>query len=188
MSQNNEYNVMFASTINEGIKAARAISDAGKKAEVYASLALAIAQTGLVTGVATNVDAPQEDKPAKKETAKPKPDAKKDLKPQPDKTVDDKVEAVTAESRLKETAKNKTSDEAWTTEWNDATMEEFSDELDTLSEKMEEYGDDLNDVVAEWSDGRYSSPEQLNPLNIRAFLIYLTDLERSIAEDEAVAQ
>lgn len=199
----NEFNVIFTTSVNEALKAAKAVPDAGKRAEVYASIALALAQTGLVTGneVAEPVahtgmgsedvasmerakheaktaeaapkkkpSLPKTEKADKAEKADKKADAKKALKPAPDKTSDDEV---------KEEVK------VWTDEWTDEALEFFSEELATLESKMELYGDDLNDVISEWSSNKYNSPDELNPLNIRAFLTYLESLENSL-EEEAV--
>lgn len=178
MSKTNDFNVVFTSAINEGLTAARAIADTSKKAEVFAQLAQAIAQTGLVTASEGTTDTAAEPEAPKAEAPKksPKADAKKALTPKPDKTVEKKEEPKAEAKDAKEPE--------WTTEWTDEAMVAFDKELDTLAEKVEEYGEELNAVVAEFSEGKYNNPDDLNPLNIRAFLVYLSDLEKSLEEEE----
>ena len=192
----NEFNVIFTTSVNEAMKAAKAIPDAGKRAEVYANIAAAIATTGLVTGSTAEAEpratmgmgsedmaslerAKREAETApKKKTEKaekksaPKTDAKKALKQEPDKTVDDEVKEETPQ---------------WTTEWTDEAMNAFEEELTTLESKMETYGDELNLVVQEFSSNKYKSADELNPLNIRAFLAYLEALENSEEDEEEAA-
>ena len=192
----NEFNVIFTTSVNEAMKAAKAIPDAGKRADVYANIAAAIATTGLVTGSTAEAEpratmgmgsedmaslerAKREAETApKKKTEKaekksaPKTDAKKALKQEPDKTVDDEVKEETPQ---------------WTTEWTDEAMNAFEEELTTLESKMETYGDELNLVVQEFSSNKYKSADELNPLNIRAFLAYLEALENSEEDEEEAA-
>ena len=185
----NEFNVIFTTSVNEAMKAAKAIPDAGKRAEIYANIATAIATTGLVTGssaeeVAHSTTMGSEDvasmerakreaeaAPKKKaEKAEKKADAKKALKQTPDKTVDDEVKEETPQ---------------WTTEWTEEAMEAFADELNTLETKIAEYGEELDEAVKEFSSEKYKSVDDLNPLNIRAFLAYLESLENSDEEEVA---
>ena len=189
----NEFNVIFTTSVNEAMKAAKAIPDAGKRAEIYANIATAIATTGLVTGssaeeVARSTTMGSEDvasmERAKRETeaapkkkaekaekkADAKTDAKKALKQTPDKTVDDEVKEETPQ---------------WTTEWTEEAMEAFADELNTLETKIAEYGEELDEAVKEFSSEKYKSVDDLNPLNIRAFLAYLESLENSDEEEVA---
>lgn len=194
----NEFNVMFASVINESLTAARLIPDTAKKAEVLASLANAIARTGLVTASEDVVPAEQhmgsEDVAAmerdkaegkvekkaetpKKTTAKSKTEkAREGITPKPDKTVE----------KSKKEEPKKVEEKRWTTEWTEEAIEAFSKELEEVEQKAEEYGDDLNAVIEEFSEGKYHTPDDLNPMNIRAFLFYLEDLEQSLADDENV--
>ncbi len=187
----NEFNVIFATSVNKAMEAAKAIPDAGKRAEIYASIATAIATTGLVNGssaetvahtvmgsedVASMERAKHEAEAAPKKKAEkvekkeaPKTDAKKALKQKPDKTVDDEVKEETPQ---------------WTTEWTDEAMEAFAEELEILETKMELYGADLDDAVKEFSSNKYESADDLNPLNIRAFLAYLESLENSSEDEE----
>ncbi len=189
----NEFNVIFTTSVNEAMKAAKAIPDAGKRAEIYANIATAIATTGLVTGssaeevarsttmgsedVASMERAKREAEAAPKKKAEKaekkadaKTDAKKALKQTPDKTVDDEVKEETSQ---------------WTTEWTEEAMEAFADELNTLETKIAEYGEELDEAVKEFSSGKYESVDDLNPLNIRAFLAYLESLENSDEEEVA---
>ena len=189
----NEFNVIFTTSVNEAMKAAKAIPDAGKRAEIYANIATAIATTGLVTGssaeeaarsatmgsedVASMERAKRETEAAPKKKAEKaekkadaKTDAKKALKQTPDKTVDDEVKEETPQ---------------WTTEWTEEAMEAFANELNTLETKIAEYGEELDEAVKEFSSEKYKSVDDLNPLNIRAFLAYLESLENSDEEEVA---
>lgn len=202
----NEFNVMFASVINESLTAARLIPDSAKKAEVLANLANAIARTGLVTASEDVVPAEQhmgsEDVAAmerdkdegkvekktetQKKAAKSKTEkAREGITPKPDKTVEKpKKEEAVAETPKEEP--KKVEEKRWTTEWTEEAIEAFSKELEEIEQKAEEYGDDLNAVIEEFSEGKYHTPDDLNPMNIRAFLFYLEDLEQSLADDENV--
>lgn len=202
----NEFNVMFASVINESLTAARLIPDSAKKAEVLANLANAIARTGLVTASEDVVPAEQhmgsedvaamerdkaEGKVEKKaetpkKAAKSKTEkAREGITPKPDKTVEKpKKEEAVAETPKEEP--KKIEEKRWTTEWTEEAIEAFSKELEEVEQKAEEYGDDLNAVIEEFSEGKYHTPDDLNPMNIRAFLFYLEDLEQSLADDENV--
>lgn len=203
----NEFNVMFASVINESLTAARLIPDSAKKAEVLASLANAIARTGLVTASEDVVPAEQhmgsEDVAAmerdkaegkvekkaempKKTIAKSKTEkAREGITSKPDKTVEKPKKEETAVETSKEEPK-KVEEKRWTTEWTEEAIEAFSKELEEVEQKAEEYGDDLNAVIEEFSEGKYHTPDDLNPMNIRAFLFYLEDLEQSLTDDENV--
>lgn len=204
----NEFNVMFASVINESLTAARLIPDTAKKAEVLASLANAIARTGLVTASeevvapavqhmgSEDVAAMERDKAEgkvekkaetpKKTTAKSKTEkAREGITPKPDKTVEKPKKEETTVETPKEEPK-KVEEKRWTTEWTEEAIEAFSKELEEVEQKAEEYGDDLNAVIEEFSEGKYHTPDDLNPMNIRAFLFYLEDLEQSLADDENV--
>lgn len=185
-AKKNEFNIIFTTAINDGLTAARGIIDTTKRAEVFAQLALAIAQTGLVTGseeapeqtikqnmgsedIASikrhNPNAKVEEAPAKVEK---KVDAKKALKPVPDKT-----KAVKAK------------EPAWTAEWTEEAITEFEEELTTLEALEKDLGDDLGDLISEFSSGKYKSSDDLTPLNIRAFIVYVEELEKSMAEEAA---
>lgn len=190
----NEFNVIFTTSVNEAMKAAKAIPDAGKRAEVYANIAAAIATTGLVTGSTAEAEpratmgmgsedmaslerakreaetAPKKKAEKAEKKAASKTDAKKALKQTPDKTVDDEVKEETPQ---------------WTTEWTEEAMEAFADELNTLETKIAEYGEELDEAVKEFSSEKYKSVDDLNPLNIRAFLAYLESLENSDEEEVA---
>lgn len=202
----NEFNVMFASVINESLTAARLIPDSAKKAEVLASLANAIARTGLVTASedvvpakqhmgSEDVAAMERDKAegkvekkaeAPKKAAKSKTEkAREGITPKPDKTVEKPKKEEAAAETPKEEPK-KVEEKRWTTEWTEEAIEAFSKELEEVEQKAEEYGDDLNAVIEEFSEGKYHTPDDLNPMNIRAFLFYLEDLEQSLADDENV--
>lgn len=191
----NKFDEVFMTLVDEAVTAAKGIPEAAKKAEVLARLAQAVATTGLVKGDSEAKSEPpaktqkpknmgSEDKAAmehaKAEAEPPagkKPDAKEALKQKPDKTAGAKEKAGLPKLPKK-------MDKKWTTEWTEEALEAFSDELDKLSEKAELYGEDLNEVVKAFSEGKYSSPEDLNPLNIHAFMVYLESLE---AEDDEEA-
>lgn len=202
MVTTNDYNEVFMALVNDSAAAARGIPDAAKKAEILARLAQAVAATGLVNGIAetAEVTASQEpkhmgseDKAAAaraKAEAEPsvekKPDAKEALKQKPDKTVNDTVKnSVKAEKKEEVELPKlpKKMDKKWTTEWTDEAFDAFSDELSLLDEKISVYGEELNEAIKEFSEGKYSTPEDLNPLNIHAFMVYLEALEKSMEED-----
>lgn len=107
-----------------------------------------------------------------KEDKVEKIDAKETLTPKPDK--------VTEDSKKEDKKPTSTTEQEpeWTEEWTDEAFAYFDSELTTLSEKIEMYGEDeVNNIVSAFSEGKYTSADELNPLNIRGFLLYLQGLE-----------
>ena len=59
----------------------------------------------------------------------------------------------------------------------------------TLPTKVEEYGEEnINQCVEAFSDNIYHNFTDLNPMNIRAFVTYIKELESQNEEADAVSQ
>lgn len=196
----------FVGLIQEGVTAMRAISDPKDKAMVAAQLARAVASTSLVgisedaqevemtaeeaaetkeaikEGTAGKVNKPVKPaKPAKPvKAAKPvKEEAAEEPETEPDVVEGAAEEEVTA---TKEEVPADTSED--TEEWTDEAVEKYGAELDYITQIRETYGDEgIEASISDWSEGVYSSFDDISPLNVKGFASYL---EMLVAElDEA---
>lgn len=167
---------MFTNAINEANKAAKGITDPGAKAQAYAAIAQALAQTGGVAA-GTKTDDVKADAPAnvvsmtegkdslknKPATSKATPAAKKEepkAAPAPA-----PAPAAAAEPELTE-------------EWTEEAMTVLGEELAFIQAKQEQYGDEaMDDCVKAFSDEVLTSIGDINPLNIKGFVAYIQECE-----------
>lgn len=163
----------FRAFINEANKNLGMVTEPAKKAEICASLALAIATTGFVTEVPEEVKATvestpvQETKPTGHEALAKKSNIKVEAKPE--------VVKVEEESK-KETPKERdvTVDDTWEDEY---WINHFAKECEYLQKAVEEYGEEeVNEAVKLFSQGNYQSVDDIQPFNIVAFVTYLKEL------------
>lgn len=158
----------FRVLINKANENLGMVSDPAKKAEICASLALAIATTGLVTEI------PEEAKNISEVTQEePKVTGHEALA----KKSNIKVEAKQAEEEPKEeTPKERdvTVDDTWEDEY---WINHFAKECEYLQNAVEEYGEEeVNEAVKLFSQGNYQSVDDIQPFNIVAFVTYLKEL------------
>lgn len=153
----------FRAFINEANKNLGMVTEPAKKAEICASLALAIATTGLVTEVpeeAKNISEVAQEEP--KVTGHEALAKKSNIK------VEAKPKVVKVEER------DVTVDDTWEDEY---WINHFANECEYLQKAMEEYGEEeVNEAVKLFSQGNYQSVDDIQPFNIVAFVTYLKEL------------
>lgn len=153
----------FRAFINEANKNLGMVTEPAKKAEICASLALAIATTGLVTEVpeeAKNISEVAQEEP--KVTGHEALAKKSNIK------VEAKSEVVKVEER------DVTVDDTWEDEY---WINHFANECEYLQKAVEEYGEEeVNEAVKLFSQGNYQSVDDIQPFNIVAFVTYLKEL------------
>lgn len=153
----------FRAFINEANKNLGMVTEPAKKAEICASLALAIATTGLVTEIpeeAKNISEVAQEEP--KVTGHEALAKKSNIK------VEAKPEVVKVEER------DVTVDDTWEDEY---WINHFANECEYLQKAVEEYGEEeVNEAVKLFSQGNYQSVDDIQPFNIVAFVTYLKEL------------
>lgn len=162
----------FRALINKANENLGMVSDPAKKAEICASLAIAIATTGLVTEIPEEVKnisevAQEEPKVTGHEALAKRSNIKVEAKPE--------VVKVEEESK-KETPKERdvTVDDTWEDEY---WINHFANECEYLQNAVEEYGEEeVNEAVKLFSQGNYQSVDDIQPFNIVAFVTYLKEL------------
>lgn len=153
----------FRAFINEANKNLGMVTEPAKKAEICASLALAISTTGLVTEIseeAKNISGVAQEEP--KVTGHEALAKKSNIK------VEAKPEVVKVEER------DVTVDDTWEDEY---WINHFANECEYLQKAVEEYGEEeVNEAVKLFSQGNYQSVDDIQPFNIVAFVTYLKEL------------
>jgi len=154
----------FNAVISDAIKNADLISDNYQKAMAMASIAQALAATGLINEVAA---VSKEEK--KEEPAKTKKTADK-MKRQPKELPPEKEEPAAAPVEEKE---------EWTEEWTDEAVEALAEELQYITDFTEKYGEEgANACLAEFSNGLLTDvTADINPLNIKGIVAAFHKLE-----------
>lgn len=159
----------FRALINKANENLGMVSDPAKKAEICASLAIAIATTGLVTEIpeeAKNISevAQEEQKVTGHEALAKKSNIKIEAKPE--------VVKVKEEPKVEE--RDVTVDDTWEDEY---WINHFANECEYLQKAVEEYGEEeVNEAVKLFSQGNYQSVDDIQPFNIVAFVTYLKEL------------
>lgn len=159
----------FRALINKANENLGMVSDPAKKAEICASLAIAIATTGLVTEIpeeAKNISevAQEEQKVTGHEALAKKSNIKVEAKPE--------VVKVKEEPKVEE--RDVTVDDTWEDEY---WINHFANECEYLQKAVEEYGEEeVNEAVKLFSQGNYQSVDDIQPFNIVAFVTYLKEL------------
>ncbi|MCY7866017.1 hypothetical protein P8918_12670 [Bacillus spizizenii] len=162
-------NHMFATMLNDGITASKAISDPEKKALACAELAKALAMTGLVSVVdseSANAATPEEEKESLKEKAKPRQKATSKREKAPVPAAEEPKEEAAAEEADSEVEV--------TDEWTEEMVDQFSEQLARIEQLQEEYDEEtLDDCVKNFSEGVLNGIEDISPLNIDGFIAYI---------------
>ena len=147
------------------------VSDPAKKAEICATLALAVATTGLVTEVDDKVV--EAVKVVKEET---KVTGREALQKE-NKVIEEQTPAVEETAPVvEEPTKDRdvTVDDTWDDEY---WVNHFAKECEYLQNAVEEYGEEeINEAVKLFSQGNYQTVEDIQPFNIVAFVTYLKEL------------
>ena len=159
----------FRALINKANENLGMVSDPAKKAEICASLAIAIATTGLVTEVDDKIVEAVES--AKEET---KVTGREALQKE-NKVIEEQALEETT-SVVEEPVKDRdvTVDDTWDDEY---WVNHFAKECEYLQNAVEEYGEEeINEAVKLFSQGNYQTVEDIQPFNIVAFVTYLKEL------------
>lgn len=182
----------FITIVNEGYTATKQISDSSQKAMALASLAQAIAQSGLLvetlplsTGVvlatttATEATGKDSLKPeASKGTSKKKSAKKAEVIEEPVEVVEEPVVEVAEVAEVEETTESVELDEEWT----EAMQELKAEELATLEAYVDAWGDDCvyGDCLKAFMEDSTITMEDvwshIRPTNIDGFIAYLASL------------
>ena len=158
----------FRALINKANENLGMVSDPAKKAEICASLAIAIATTGLVTEVDDKIVEAVESVKEKTEIT-----GREALKKE-NKVIEE--QAPEATPAIEELAKDRdvTVDDTWDDEY---WVNHFAKECEYLQNAVEEYGEEeINEAVKLFSQGNYQTVEDIQPFNIVAFVTYLKEL------------
>lgn len=159
----------FRALINKANENLGMVSDPAKKAEICATLALAVATTGLVTEV--DDKAVEAVKAVKEET---KVTGREALQKE-NKVIEEQASEETTPA-IEEPAKDRdvTVDDIWDDEY---WVNHFAKECEYLQNAVEEYGEEeINEAVKLFSQGNYQTVEDIQPFNIVAFVTYLKEL------------
>lgn len=163
----------FNGVISEAIKNADLIIDNYQKAMVYASIAQALASTGLVGEITNEApSAPVVEIPVEKQEK-----TADRLKRQPKDLPPDEPESPKApEKEFKE----------WTEEWTDEAVAHFSNELEYITTFTEEWGEEAANVcLAEFSDGVLKDiASDVNPMNIEAIVAAFQEFAAEAEQDK----
>lgn len=192
-------NKLFVDAINKGFKAAEMVTEADKKAMVYAELAKAIAKTGLV---GSNVDTEDSEAPVDNK-------AKKNDKPAADKTGKnslkagaDKGKAKTTKEEVSPLVEEEKQDAApveeteviapvaegeegeVVAEWTEEMQALKTEQLGLLQAYVDAWGEEYvyNDCLAAFSENAFKGSEYVTPLNIDGFVAYLAYLAEQVQE------
>lgn len=185
---------LFIKSISEGMKAAEMIPDASNKATAFAEIAKALALTGQVRN-----DKGVEAEPAGKDSLKPETSkgGRKKKKEEPvvveetvkeepvveeptveepvvEETTTEDTEVVEELNQEAEQEAAETSDDIYTEEWTDESLEALSDEIGFIGYLKENYDEDaINECIAAFSEGLFNTLDDINPLNIKGFVSYM---------------
>ena len=158
----------FRALINKANENLGMVSDPAKKAEICASLAIAIATTGLVTEVDDKVVEAVE---TVKEEAKVT--GREALKKE-NKVIEEQASEATPAIEELDKDRDVTVDDTWDDEY---WVNHFAKECEYLQNAVEEYGEEeINEAVKLFSQGNYQTVEDIQPFNIVAFVTYLKEL------------
>ena len=158
----------FRALINKANENLGMVSDPAKKAEICATLALAVATTGLVTEV--DDKAVEAVKAVKEET---KVTGREALQKE-NKVIEEQTPEATPVAEEPAKDRDVTVDDTWDDEY---WVNHFAQECAYLQNAVEEYGEEeINEAVKLFSQGNYQTVEDIQPFNIVAFVTYLKEL------------
>lgn len=158
----------FRALINKANENLGMVSDPAKKAEICATLALAIATTGLVTEVDDKVvEAVETVKGEVKVTGR-------EALQKENKIIEEQAPETTPVAEEPTKDRDVTVDDTWDDEY---WVNHFAKECEYLQNAVEEYGEEeINEAVKLFSQGNYQTVEDIQPFNIVAFVTYLKEL------------
>lgn len=168
----------FRALINKANENLGMVSDPAKKAEICATLALAVATTGLVTEVDDKaVEAVKAVKEETKVTGREALQKENKVIEEQASIVEETIPTVEETAPVTEEPvkdRDVTVDDTWDDEY---WVNHFAKECEYLQNAVEEYGEEeINEAVKLFSQGNYQTVEDIQPFNIVAFVTYLKEL------------
>lgn len=173
---NEQINELFSSSVKEAIKSVKLITGTDmnyKKAQIYTSIANALALTGKVE-VDTKVM--EEVETLKKGSEDKMRDPNVDTSTgtiSPKKNVADSLKRKSINEEIKETNKEDTEED--TAEWTETMESKYKAELNKIKDYQNKFSIKfIDNLMSDYTGGIYKDVESgLKPLNIKGFIAYL---------------
>ena len=175
---------LFKTVVGEAIKNAELIELPKDKAMAYASIASALAQAmnNSVENIARKSEH-EKDLGIVEVAVSEKKEEKPTEEKRPRKTAD-KMKRQPKELPPEEEPEKKEEVPNFTSDWTDEAFEYYEKELEEIAGFAEDYGEDgLNECLKKFSSGTLKSEEDINPLNIKAFTLYLREVRANESDD-----
>ncbi len=181
---------MFIETISKALTSAEMISDAAQKSEAYASIASALARTGMVKGsedVTATVNDKEELKLENSKGKKEKKTAEASKAVVTNKPA--KIEEITEVEQAEETTYTEIEDQDTVIPdsseeaqegvedlqvWTEETQMQFAAEIEYVQQATDYIGkDETEECVSLFTNGISNDIGFINPANIKGFVVYL---------------
>ena len=181
---------MFIETISKALTSAEMISDAAQKSEAYASIASALARTGMVRGsedVTATVNDKEELKLENSKGKKEKKTAEASKAVVTNKPA--KIEEITEVEQAEETTYTEIEDQDTVIPdsseeaqegvedlqvWTEETQMQFAAEIEYVQQATDYIGkDETEECVSLFTNGISNDIGFINPANIKGFVVYL---------------
>ena len=181
---------MFIETISKALTSAEMISDASQKSEAYASIASALARTGMVKGsedVTATVNDKEELKLENSKGKKEKKTAEASKAVVTNKPA--KIEEITEVEQVEETTYTEIEDQDTVIPdsseeaqegvedlqvWTEETQMQFAAEIEYVQQATDYIGkDETEECVSLFTNGISNDIGFINPANIKGFVVYL---------------
>ena len=181
---------MFIETISKALTSAEMISDAAQKSEAYASIASALARTGMVRGsedVTATVNDKEELKLENSKGKKEKKTAEASKAVVTNKPA--KIEEITEVEQVEETTYTEIEDQDTVIPdsseeaqegvedlqvWTEETQMQFAAEIEYVQQATDYIGkDETEECVSLFTNGISNDIGFINPANIKGFVVYL---------------
>lgn len=175
---------LFKTVVGEAIKNAELIELPKDKAMAYASIASALAQAmnNSVENIARKSEH-EKDLGIVEVAVSEKKDEKPAEEKKPRKTAD-KMKRQPKELPPEEEPEKKEEIPNFTSDWTDEAFEYYEKELEEIAGFAEDYGENgLNECIKKFSSGTLKSEEDINPLNIKALVLYLREVLANESDD-----
>lgn len=178
---------LFKTVVGEAIKNAELIELPKDKAMAYASIASALAQAmnNSVENITRKAESEHKDLGIVEVAVSEKKEEKPAEEKKPRKTAD-KMKRQPKELPPEEEPKEEKKEEVpnFTSDWTDEAFEYYEKELEEIAGFAEDYGEDgLNECIKKFSSGTLKSEEDINPLNIKALVLYLREIRANESDD-----
>ena len=181
---------MFIETISKALTSAEMISDAAQKSEAYASIASALARTGMVRGSEDATATVNDKEELKLENSKGKKEKKT---AEASKAVvtnkPAKIEEITEVEQVEETTYTEIEDQDTVIPdsseesqegvedlqvWTEETQMQFAAEIEYIQQATDYIGkDETEECVSLFTNGISNDIGFINPANIKGFVVYL---------------